>query len=95
MQPTVTVTAEKETNRGWTSVVRINRDSVATDHTVHLSWVDHDHWSHGSKPPSDTVRALIEAVLAAEPIRELPMSFDASTARRWVADLDQQIAKRL
>lgn len=61
---------------------------------LRLAWVDHNHWTgERSIPPSRVAQALVESLLAAG--HTLPDRFDASTARRWVPDLDRRIAERL
>jgi len=66
----------------------------ATRHEVSLSWVDYEHWSRGRVAPEHVVRAVIEALIDAQWL-PLPPRFDASTARRWVAHLDDAVRTRL
>ncbi len=86
----VVVITESETSSGWSYAARLDDGAEVR---VSLSWVDHDHWSGGAKPPSETVRALLEALGSARV--EIPSAFDAATARRWVSDLDARVRERL
>lgn len=92
----IEVRTETEVQTGWEYHIRITRPGrEATDHQVRLAWVDHDHWSGGTKAPSKVIEAVVEAVLRADPGRELPARFDASTARRWVPTLDETLSRLL
>lgn len=92
----VEVLTETEVPGGWIHVVRVRRPGGKdTDHTVRLAWVDHDHWCGGTQAPSRVTGAVIECLVACEPILELPPKFDASTARRWLPGIDEQMARVL
>ncbi|MFG0327011.1 MAG: hypothetical protein ACF8SC_07075 [Phycisphaerales bacterium JB037] len=88
----IEVGAETETPRGWTYAVRIERGDDRSDHEVHLSWADHDHWCGGARPPSKLVEYLLRWLLEREPDRVLPARFDAATIRRWRPEVDDEIA---
>ena len=93
--PQVHIQTETDVPQGWRYVVEIAHDDGSrTAHRLRLAWVDHNHWA-GERPipPSRVAHALIEALVAVG--RPLPARFDASTARRWLPDLDDQIAERL
>jgi hypothetical protein len=96
MVATVTVQSETETTHGWSYLVRIERDGdKPTEHLVTLSWADHEHWTGGASPPSRLVEAIARTLMKHEgegdvPSR-LPDRFDASTARRWLADRAREI----
>ncbi|MCC7388776.1 MAG: hypothetical protein IT431_08400 [Phycisphaerales bacterium] len=97
--PQVHIQTETDVPQGWRYVVEIAHDDGSrTAHRLRLAWVDHNHWA-GERPipPSRVVQALVEALVEALVAvgRPLPDRFDASTARRWVPDLDDQIAERL
>lgn len=93
--PQVQIQSETDIPQGWRYAVEITHDDGAhATHKLRLAWVDHNHWTgERSIPPSRVAQALVESLVAAG--HPLPDRFDASTARRWVADLDQQIAERL
>ena len=56
--------------------------STGTDHKVRLSWVDYEHWSHGSSTPARVIEALFEFLCARQPAMEIAPSFDAAAVRR-------------
>ncbi|MBX3316150.1 MAG: hypothetical protein KF902_04710 [Phycisphaeraceae bacterium] len=90
----VDVVSEEEVVGGWQHTARIVRAGGAeSTHTVRLAWVDHDYWCDGAKPPSVVTRVLLEYLAQWEPILELPARFDASTARRWVPGIDDELAR--
>lgn len=93
--PTVEITQETETSCGWVHTARADVDGRVKTFTIRLAWVDHDHWSGGAKPPSETVRAVLEALLLVRDQVEIPDAFDAATARRWAPDLDALVRARL
>jgi hypothetical protein len=96
----ITVQNETETTHGWSYRVRIERvDAQPTEHLVTLSWADHEHWTGGAAPPSRLVEAIARILVEHEgqgavPPR-LPPKFDASTARRWRLELDEEIGDAL
>lgn len=92
----VRVEGERETVRGWAFDVSVLRPGEQpTRHDIRLSWVDHDRWSGGRVPPSRTVEALVLTLEDAGAPPELPESFDAATARRWLPTLDDELPSRI
>jgi hypothetical protein len=96
----VRVETEVETDRGWSFsvIVPCGADAPETRHEVRLSFVDYEFWSHGTVGPSRVVEAVVAALDEADGPgvpRPLPASFDASTARRWVRDVDELVRARL
>jgi hypothetical protein len=94
----IRVVTEAESAHGWRFVIAAPRraaDSSAAEHEMTLAWVDYEFWSHGMHSPSRVAEAVVGAVIAAQPERELPARFDASTARRWVSGLDALVRERL
>ncbi len=86
---TIEVKTESETARGWEYGVALVRDSgERSEHTVRLSWADHEHWSGGRDSPSRVVEMLLKLLLEQEAERPLPERFDASTVRRWWPGVD-------
>lgn len=93
--PQVNVQTETDIPQGWRYAVEVlHDDGSLSNHRLRLAWVDHNHWSgERSIPPSRVAQALVESLLDAG--RQVPDRFDASTARRWLPDLDHRIAERL
>ncbi len=98
----VRVETEMEVPRGWVFSVAVEgggpgggQAAAATRHDVTLSWADYEHWSHGAVAPERVVKAVVEAVLASRALDALPPRFDASTARRWVPDLDRIVREAM
>lgn len=92
----IRVVTETESPNGWRFVIAAPRaDSTAGEHEMTLAWVDYEFWSHGMHSPSRVAEAVVGAVIGAQPERELPARFDASTARRWVQGLDALVRERL
>ena len=95
----VEVRTERQSAHGWVFEVRVaarrGRADLGVTVEVALSWVDYEYWSHGAASPSRVAEAVVRAVLTADPERELPARFDASTARRWVAGLDRRVREAL
>ncbi len=88
----VSLGAETETDHGWTYEVAIDRaDGRRTTHRVTLAWVDHDHLSGGSTPPSKVVEGVLRAALPELSARPLPERFDIATVRRLVPDLVERM----
>lgn len=106
-QPGIRVITETESAHGWRFAISVPRlggggnsggggdAGEPAQHDMTLAWVDYEHWSHGMHSPSRVAEAVVGAVLDAQPERELPMRFDASTARRWVQGLDALVRERL
>jgi len=98
MTRSITVKHETETPRGWRYDIIVGAGtSGAADRAliVDLAWVDHDHWSGGVCQPSRVIEAVMRVVVDLLPGEELPDRFDASSARRWVADLDGAVRDAL
>ncbi len=89
----IEVKTEEEITRGWRYGVRVVReDGRASEHTVTLAWVDHEHWSGGMAAPSRVVEGLMRFLVEREGDedgREIPEKFDASTVRRWYPGVDE------
>ncbi len=95
----ITVDTETDTARGWSYHVRIQRsDGRTSDHTVTLSWADHEHWTGGSTPPSRVIETLASLLAELEGVDNvptpLPPTFDAATAARWSDGLGDLVAQR-
>ena len=87
---TIEIMTEQETGRGWEHRVAVVRDSGnRTEHTVRLSWADHEHWSGGRDSPSRVIEALLRLLVDREEARAIPERFDAATVRRWWAGVDE------
>jgi hypothetical protein len=90
--PSIDVRTEEEISRGWEYSVGISRPGgIDSEHTVTLSWADHEYWCGGTRPPSKVVEAVVRFLVDREAERPLPARFDAATARRWFPDLDREI----
>ena len=91
MMPSARVLEEHETAHGWSFRIALQRpDAPTAEHRMTLSWVDHDHWTGGSTPPSRLAERLM-AILATR-ITDLPPQFDAARARRWMPEIDDLLA---
>jgi hypothetical protein len=93
---TIRVTEESDSRTGWTHSVSITNDEGRVQTlTVTLCYQDYEYWSGGSRPPERVTEALIESLLAPEEgskvPRPLPEKFDASTARRWMPEIDHAL----
>jgi hypothetical protein len=88
--PRVEVQTEEERPGGWSYLVIVHRSEGACEHTVTLSWRDHDYWCGGASAPSRVVKALVEYLLRNE-APALPLRFDAAKARRWLPRIDQEL----
>ncbi len=93
----VSTLSEREGAVGWRFDLTIPapEGEEARTITLCLSWVDYEYWSHGTASPCRVAEAVVRGVIAGDPTRELPDEFDASTARRWVRDLDQRVRDML
>jgi hypothetical protein len=93
---TIEVMTEVERGRGWEHRVAVARDSgVRTEHTVRLSWADHEHWSGGRAAPSKVVEVLLALMIEHERERPIPEEFDAATVRRLWPGIDAAVRGRL
>lgn len=83
---------EEEIESGWRFTVDLVGAGEGLAPLIFtLSWADYDHWSHGTEPPSEVARQVIEFVLARRPRPDLPDRFDASTVRRWWPEIDRAL----
>ena len=83
---------EEERSRGWEYRVAVERESGArTEHTVRLSWADHEHWSGGRAAPSRVVQVLMDLLVERERESKIPESFDAATMRRKWPQIDREM----
>lgn len=84
---------ETDTAVGWSYEVFVeafvNGEASESRHVVTLSWHDHDHWTGGANPPHTLIAGLV-GLLIDEGV-DLPKKFDASTARRWLPNLDERL----
>jgi hypothetical protein len=90
----VSALTEREGFHGWRFDMSLPGEAGRTV-TLALSWVDYEYWSHGAASPCRVAEAVVRSILEVDPARELPESFDASTARRWVRDLDRRVRDQL
>jgi len=93
---TIRVTEETDTTTGWIHSVSITHaDSKVQTLTITLCFQDYEYWSGGSQPPERVTEALIECLLEPEEGSNvpspLPEKFDASTARRWMHEIDAKL----
>lgn len=96
----IRVLSEAEGFRGWLFVVAVPadaRENAGGEQQVEvtLSWQDYEYWSHGVRSPSRVAEVVVRAVMEAQPERVLPGRFDASTARRWVRELDDMVREEM
>lgn len=94
-RPRVLVEQENELERGWSFVVRVESEAGSTSHTIRLSWVDHEYWSHGGSGPSRVIGALVEFLLERGGFDVLGESFDAAAVRRLHPSVDRELPDRL
>lgn len=88
----VQVLREEETDRGWSHRVAVEEDAGPTrEHTVTLSWADHDHLCGGRFAPSRVVEVIVRFVYEHPHARPVPEAFDVATARRWYPGLDAAV----
>lgn len=97
----VKVLTEREVPGGWIFDVQFgpastDAQSLPSHVDLRLSWVDYEHWSHGSAAPERVALAVVEALLEFKPEVALPRRLDASTARRMVPGLlDERVRERV
>lgn len=91
----VSVLTEREGVNSWTFEIEMLEGEHRRVVFMNLAWVDYEYWSHGTASPSRVAEIVLHAVLLAEPARVIPDRFDASTARRWIGDLDQRVREML
>lgn len=92
----VEVLDEQEATAGWVFRVRISHDGgEPTEHSVALSWVDHDYWSGGASPPASVVQRVMEYLVEQESRGTIPERMDAASVRRRYPEIDQLLFGRL
>jgi hypothetical protein len=94
-RPRVLVEQESESTRGWSFRVRIESEKGPEYHTVRLSWVDHEYWSHGGSGPASVIGALMEFLLERGGLDTLGETFDAAVVRRLHPSVDRELPERL
>ncbi|MEQ8844895.1 MAG: hypothetical protein RIB58_08570 [Phycisphaerales bacterium] len=92
----IDVGTETATSRGWHYEVTLTTaGGASTQHTVTLSWHDHDYWCGGALAPSRLLERLLALVAAhlgqGDAPKALPARFDCATARRWLPTLDDDL----
>lgn len=91
----VSVLTERDAMNAWKFEIELAEGEQRRVVSMTLAWVDYEYWSHGTASPSRVAEIVVHAVMQAEPARVIPDRFDASTARRWIADLDQLVREML
>ena len=92
----VHVIAETEGARGWVYALRVEHaDGSSTSHELRLAWVDHNHWAGDRPLPPSRVAAAVSTYAAERIDAGLPARFDASTVRRWLPEVDRDLAALL
>jgi hypothetical protein len=87
---------ENQPAKCWDYVVRLHRDSgEESSHQIRLSWLDHELWSGGRRPPSQVVEAVVAHLVSHGIDSRLPAKFDAARARRWVPGIDQELKQAM
>ncbi len=91
----IEIVSEKEEPGGWSFQVRIGEGaSDDVTRTLRLSWADYNLWSHdGGDPPHAVARAVALFLLSRISAADVPVTIDASTARRRFPDADDEIPK--
>jgi hypothetical protein len=83
---------ECESPRGWTYALRIIwPDDRATEHTLALSFADHDYWSGGAASPSRVAHAAARVAASELTPDRFPPRADCSTLRRMLASFDSRV----
>lgn len=103
----IRVLTETDARQGWLFVMAVpsdvrergggERGGAGAEQQIELtlSWQDYEYWSHGMRSPSHIAEVVVRALMQACPDRLLPSKFDASTARRWVRNLDELVRDEL
>lgn len=92
----VEVLDEREAAAGWVFRVRISHaGGETTEHSVALSWVDHDYWSGGASPPAKVVQRVMEYLIEQAPEDVIPARLDAASVRRRYPEIDEALCGRL
>ena len=96
----VEIITERETGHGWEHAVALTRQGKRSEHTVRLSWADHEHWSGGRDAPSKVVERLLGLLIQREATQgkegaatPVPERFDAATVRRWWPGVDEAMRR--
>ena len=87
----LTIIEEHERAGGWEFGASVNGRAV----TLRLSWQDYDLWGRGAVPPSEVARAVLSVLDRAGELSALGRVFDASSARRIVRTLDEDVPDAL
>ena len=94
--------AESDTDRGWRFDLALYRRAtpVAPEETVRrfvltLSWQDYERWCAGAMPPSRVAESVARCAASRLGPEALPDHADASTLRRLVPTLDDDLRARL
>ncbi|MEX2213713.1 MAG: hypothetical protein WD768_06275 [Phycisphaeraceae bacterium] len=93
--PTIEIGTESEGTNNWSYEVRVVADGITYDYVVTLSWSDYDLWSHGRVAPEKVVKAAFEFLLEREPASSIMAKFDCSVIRRFFAEVDRELPKRV
>lgn len=91
--PTVTIDRETEEPRGWEFEATVLTDGGLTlRRTLHLAWVDYNHWSPGGTDRPEAVAAAVLEYLARRgSLESTPRRLDAAGVRRRDPDADAAI----
>ncbi len=86
----VEVVSERDCDGGWSFELRLGE----VTRTLRLSWADYDLWSNdGGDPPHAVATAVARFLLSRITMSDLPITIDASTARRRFPGADEEIPK--
>lgn len=91
----ISVIREHDDTAGWSYTVRVATGATESLHTLKLSWVDHDHWTHGSASPSATARAVVRIALTHSGNTPLPEHLDAGAVARAVPSMPALVREML
>ena len=92
---TIDIGTETEGPNHWANEVQVRDNGHVYDYRVTLSWADYDLWSHGRVPPEKVVRAAFEYLLERESADSILSKFDCSVIRRYFAEVDRELPKRV
>jgi hypothetical protein len=88
--PRVRVESERERASGWQFEVVVV--GTGERRTLTLSWADHERWTGGARPPSETAERVARFVVERGLLARLRERFDASTVRRIDPGLDEAVS---
>jgi len=89
----IVIDEERETDRGWSYLLTLSwKSRGTTEHTITLSWVDHDQLTGGSTPPSHLIEKVAGIVASAMGVDEMPSRFDVSQMRRAIPEFGRLIS---